>query len=291
MTMNDTWGFKSYDHNWKSTETLIRNLIDIASKGGNYLLNVGPTVRRRDPRAERRAARAEVGQWMKVNGEAIYGTSASPFKKLAWGRCTQKPGKLYLHVFDWPKGELVVPGLKNKVAKAYLLADADNRRCADGRRRRRHDQGAGRGARQDRLGRGAGDRRQAGSRAQCRHRPPTAASPARGRRRHSRQTAKCQAARPPEHRLLDQRDDWVSWDFQVKRPASSTSRSPGVHSRRRGQRVCRDVADQTLQGKVEAPAIGTSSSPASWARSRVESRPLHAFGQADQHAARRGDES
>ena len=48
---------------------------------------------------------------------------ASPFQKLAWGRCTQKPGKLYLHVFEWPKGKLDVPGLKNRVAKAYLLTD------------------------------------------------------------------------------------------------------------------------------------------------------------------------
>jgi alpha-L-fucosidase len=124
MTLNDTWGFKSYDKNWKSTETLLRNLADIASKGGNYLLNVGPTAEGEIPDASIERL-AEVGKWMDVNGESIYGTSASPFNRLPWGRCTQKPGKLYLHVFDWPKGDLLVPGLKNHVTKAYLLADKE----------------------------------------------------------------------------------------------------------------------------------------------------------------------
>jgi alpha-L-fucosidase len=126
MTMNDTWGFKSYDTNWKSAETLIRNLVDIASKGGNYLLNVGPTSEGLIPEASVERLRA-IGAWMKVNGEAIYATSASPFQKLAWGRCTQKASgpetTLYLHVFNWPAdGKLVVPGLKNEVASAQLLA-------------------------------------------------------------------------------------------------------------------------------------------------------------------------
>lgn len=126
MTLNDTWGFKSYDANWKSTDVLIRNLVDIASKGGNYLLNVGPTAEGQIPAASVERL-AEVGRWMDANGESIYGTSASPFKKLSWGHCTQKPGRLYLHVFDWPKGELLVPGLKNQVAKAYLLTDASKK--------------------------------------------------------------------------------------------------------------------------------------------------------------------
>jgi len=126
MTMNGTWGFKSYDHNWKSTETLIRNLVDIASKGGNYLLNVGPTCLGEipEPSVERLK---EIGKWMKGNGESIYATTASPFSRLAWGRCTKKlndaGATLYLHVFNWPEdGKLVVPGLRNDVRSAWLLA-------------------------------------------------------------------------------------------------------------------------------------------------------------------------
>jgi alpha-L-fucosidase len=102
MTMNDTWGYKSYDDNWKSPEKLIRNVVDTASKGGNYLLNVGPTAEGLipAPSVERLAA---IGKWMKVNGEAIYGTTAGPFSTPPdWGRATAKNGKLFLHVFNWP---------------------------------------------------------------------------------------------------------------------------------------------------------------------------------------------
>ena len=122
MTMNDTWGFKSYDENWKTPEVLIRNLVDIASKGGNYLLNVGPTSEGLIPMPSVERLK-EMGVWLKVNGESVYGSSASPFAYLPWGRCTQKQNKLYLHVFNWPvDGKLKLP-LANDVVKAYLLSD------------------------------------------------------------------------------------------------------------------------------------------------------------------------
>jgi alpha-L-fucosidase len=125
MTMNGTWGYKSYDSSWKSTTTLIRNLIDIASKGGNYLLNIGPKADGTFPQ-ESIDRLKEVGAWMNVNGESVYGTKASPLKPLTWGRCTKKENgantTLYLSVFDWPAdGKLVVPGITGAVSSVQLL--------------------------------------------------------------------------------------------------------------------------------------------------------------------------
>ena len=127
MTMNTSWGYKWYDNQWKSAEMLIRMLVDIASKGGNLLLNVGPTAEGIIPDSS--VVRLEqIGNWMKLNGESVYGTSASPFFKLPWGRCTQRHenGKatLYLHVFNWPKDQVLrIPGLKAKIKDVYLLTN------------------------------------------------------------------------------------------------------------------------------------------------------------------------
>jgi len=140
MTMNDHWGYNSQDQNWKSSEQLIRMLVDIASKGGNFLLNVGPTAEGLipQPSVERLAA---MGRWLKTNGEAIYGTTASPFPVTSWGRATQKQmpdrvTRLYLHVFDWPKdGKLVVDGLLSEATSAFLLGDPSRSPLATGRER------------------------------------------------------------------------------------------------------------------------------------------------------------
>lgn len=126
MTMNDSWGYHRGDENWKSSTELVRTLIDCASKGGNFLLNVGPSAEGEIPPASVERLRA-MGAWLRVNGEAIYGTGAGPFRRLPWGRATARRiaggTRVYLHVFDWPAdGVLRVPGLRNEVRGISLLA-------------------------------------------------------------------------------------------------------------------------------------------------------------------------
>lgn len=142
MTMNDTWGYKQDDQNFKSTETLLRNLIDIASKGGNYLLNIGPMATGEVPEPEVQRLQ-EVGKWLAVNGESIYashptlfGSEAGSFSETekdregkpkfipSWKwRSTTKPGKIYVHLFEWPGTTFQLDDVPREVTSAYLLAD------------------------------------------------------------------------------------------------------------------------------------------------------------------------
>ncbi|MBL8238176.1 MAG: alpha-L-fucosidase [Bryobacterales bacterium] len=125
VTINgDSWGYNKYETDFKTERDLIRMLIEVVSKGGNLLLNVGP---RPDGTIQPEFVyRLEaIGRWMNVNAEAIYETAASPFPRLPfYGRATVKGSTVFLHVFNWPKdGKLRVPGLNNIVYKAYLLLD------------------------------------------------------------------------------------------------------------------------------------------------------------------------
>jgi len=145
-TINHTWGYKAQDTDFKSAATLIFNLVDIVSKGGNYILNVGPTGDGVIPAPE--VERLQVmGDWLKVNGESIYGAGRTPFgdelgsfapvkknkngraifnAKTDW-RCTTKPGKLYFHIFKWPADKFQLNGVKQKITNAYLLAARVNK--------------------------------------------------------------------------------------------------------------------------------------------------------------------
>jgi alpha-L-fucosidase len=125
MTMNDTWGYKHFDDNWKSTETLIHHLVDIVSKGGNFLLNVGPTAEGIIPRPSVERLQA-MGDWMDVNSESIYEAQASPFNRPDWGRYTQKNNKIYAHVFDWPENQMLeIPELSSAASVYLLTADGN----------------------------------------------------------------------------------------------------------------------------------------------------------------------
>ena len=128
MTMNTTWGYSRHDSNWKSSEKLVHTLVDIASKGGNYLLNIGPLGDGSVPE-ESVTRLEEMGRWMKINGESIYGSVASPISQPEWGRITQsRDAKLvYLHVFEWPSdGRIEIEGVTAPITSAKLLADGSS---------------------------------------------------------------------------------------------------------------------------------------------------------------------
>lgn len=128
MTMNNCWGWNKFDHNWKSESELLHLLLDIAHKGGNWLLNVGPTPEGIFPEPCITRLRF-LGDWLRRNGEAYYGTRNSLFATLPWGRSTTRPRdnggcRVYLHVFDWPQdGQLTIPGLRTLPERAWLLKD------------------------------------------------------------------------------------------------------------------------------------------------------------------------
>ena len=130
MTLNETWGYKANDTLWKSPTEIIRKLADIVSKGGNFLINIGPAPDGSFPEESTQILKT-VGKWMEINGESIYGTISNPFQKgLPYGRCTRKVTSnnkttLYLHVFDWPSDGILLLPTHKEIRKAYLLADAN----------------------------------------------------------------------------------------------------------------------------------------------------------------------
>lgn len=120
MTINDTWAYNKHDHNYKPAKKLIQTLVNVASKGGNFLLDVGPSPEGViQPEFQERLR--EIGKWLAINGESIYGTTYGPLQDLAYGKTTAKGGTIYLHIFDWPKGSLELRGVGG-VLRVSLLA-------------------------------------------------------------------------------------------------------------------------------------------------------------------------
>jgi len=126
-TLNDTWGYKKDDNNWKPPEQIIKLLVKINSRGGNYLLNVGPDGKGVIPKPSVDILK-RVGKWMAANGESIYATKPVPVfpydYELEGIMFTRKPYKLYMHVFDWKKN-IGLHCLANKIKRAYILATGE----------------------------------------------------------------------------------------------------------------------------------------------------------------------
>jgi alpha-L-fucosidase len=142
-TINHTWGYRKDDHDWKSPGDITFKLVDIVSKGGNYLLNVGPMADGVIPQPSQDNLRA-VGAWLKKNGEAVYGAGKTPWGeelgepsargtkdlrgqplvllRKEW-RATTKPGKVFITFFEEPRVPFELPPMKNKVKRAYRLED------------------------------------------------------------------------------------------------------------------------------------------------------------------------
>jgi alpha-L-fucosidase len=123
MTINGTWAYNKNDTQYKSAKDLIWDLVDVASKGGNFLLDVGPTPEGtiQPEFFERLEA---MGKWMKVYGDSIYGTTYGPLQNLSFGKTTAKGKTIYVHVLNWPSdGTLTVPGLKERVGQITVLGD------------------------------------------------------------------------------------------------------------------------------------------------------------------------
>lgn len=122
MTINNTWAYNEHDHDYKSAEFLIRSLVEVASKGGNFLLNVGPkpdgTIQ---PEFQERLK--EIGAWLRLNGDSIYGTSYGPIQNAGGLRTTARAKNIYIHLFDWTPPVCTVTGLKARVLSARLLAN------------------------------------------------------------------------------------------------------------------------------------------------------------------------
>jgi alpha-L-fucosidase len=122
MTINDTWAYNKNDQNYKSSDFLIRSLVEVASRGGNFLLNVGPQPDGVIQPEFQQRLRA-IGDWLAINGDSIYGTTYGPVQGIKSLRTTAKDSTIFVHVFDWPTAPLELGGIDPKILSAHLIAN------------------------------------------------------------------------------------------------------------------------------------------------------------------------
>ena len=122
MTLNEHWGYCAADNNWKTAKDVIRGLVNCTSKGGNFLINVGPDATGHVPDATQQILH-QVGAWLKLNGESIYGCGIADNPKPEWGRFTQKGNILYAHLFEQVLGHICLPNLKDKIKRGWKASD------------------------------------------------------------------------------------------------------------------------------------------------------------------------
>lgn len=130
QTLNNSWGYDRDNHHYKTPEMVVKQLVDTVSKGGNFVMNVGPNARG-EWGEEATEILSQVGEWLHKNGDSIYGTTPAPYTCPVDCRYTKKGKKLYLHVMSWPFRTLLLPELGGKVAFARLLADGSEIRFVD----------------------------------------------------------------------------------------------------------------------------------------------------------------
>lgn len=121
FTLTNSWSFSTTDQLWKSPTTIIRALVNCVSKGGNLLLNVCPDARGRVPDQAERTLN-EVGGWLRLNGDSIYGAAAAAWPKPEWGRFTQKDRTLFAHVLEPVIGNITLPELRGRIRRGHVLA-------------------------------------------------------------------------------------------------------------------------------------------------------------------------
>lgn len=122
VTLNNNWGYRSQDLHYKSPKLVVRTLVECVSKGGNLILNVGPTAKGEIPKESVKILE-EVGEWMSENGKSIYGCGVSEYEKPEWGRFTQNGNKLYAHIFEEQVGAICLPKMAGKVKSMRLISD------------------------------------------------------------------------------------------------------------------------------------------------------------------------